>query len=235
MTSLLVTACCTRTTGSSAGMALTQPGAVSDDEHGKLCVATRGLAGAYGRRPGAILQQCLSPVVGDADDNWVSAQQVWNQQAYYGTNIDDGLALPTTVQPPWPTYDGFRQATGTSLDPQTAANLGLVVQDACQQYCGDDVDVLIQVSNDGQLRASADLLLSVYGEQSDGTRDYLEGTALGAVLEPGELTETFIFTIDPADIVTHDKLVVVIDDDDSSSECDESDNEAELDLSAVCS
>jgi len=52
---------CTATTGSSAGMALTQPGAVSDDEHGKRCVATRGLAGAYGRRPGAILQQCLSP------------------------------------------------------------------------------------------------------------------------------------------------------------------------------
>ena len=42
-------------------MALTQPGAVSDDEHGKRCVATRGLAGAWGRRPGAILQQCLSP------------------------------------------------------------------------------------------------------------------------------------------------------------------------------
>jgi hypothetical protein len=41
-------------------MALTQPGAVSDDEHGERCAATRGLAGAWGRRPGAILQQCLS-------------------------------------------------------------------------------------------------------------------------------------------------------------------------------
>ncbi len=41
-------------------MALTQPGAVSDDEHGERCVATRGLAGAWGRGPGAILLQSLS-------------------------------------------------------------------------------------------------------------------------------------------------------------------------------
>jgi len=173
-------------------------------------------------------------VLGDAADEWVSARQVWNQQAYYITNVDDDLGIPTQAPPNWPTYNNFRQGAPGSFSPQAAANVYPWTYDPCQAKCGADVEVLVQVANDGLIQAGADLVLAVYGVDQKKAHTLLTSTPLGAPLLSGSVSAAYAFTFAAKDLAGYGSLVVVVDDEAASNECDEADNEAVVDLSAVC-
>ncbi len=173
-------------------------------------------------------------VVGDASDEWVSARQVWNQQAYYITNVDDDLGIPSPGPANWPIHNNFRQGAPGSFSAQAAANLSPWTYDPCQPACGDDVDVLVQVANDGLIQASADLVLAIYGEDGLGDRTLLTSTTLGAPLLSGGVSAAYPFTFPAADLAGYVALIAVVDDDQASNECDEYDNEAVVDLSSIC-
>jgi FG-GAP-like repeat len=172
-------------------------------------------------------------VLGDANDEWVSARSVWNQAAYTITNVNDDLSIPTNAAPNWPTYNNFRQGAPGSFDPLGAPNLTPVVHGPCQANAGDPGDVLVQVANDGVVTAPANLELAVYGEDSGGARTLLDSTVLGDPLLSGALSAPFSFTFDAADLDAYVRLVAVVDDLAAANECDEADNEAELDLAGV--
>jgi len=173
-------------------------------------------------------------VLGDAADEWISARPVWNQQAYYITNVDDDLGIPAPAMGNWPTYNNFRQGSPGNTIAQAATNLYPVPYDVCQEACGDDVDLWVQVANDGLVLADSTLVLAVYGVTSTGATALLDDTELGLDLDPGDLTAAYGFTFTTAELAPYAALAVVADDLGASSECDETDNQVLVSLIAVC-
>ncbi len=179
-----------------------------------------------------------SPILyalGDSSDEWVGARQIWNQQAYYGSNIDDDMGIPSPAAPNWPAYNNFRQGSFGTLDPFMAPDLGVVGYAACQAACGEDVEIVVQVLNEGAASVDPDMLVAVFGEAADGSRDLLDEQIIGRPLEPGVQDAALFFSVPLLWVSGYSQLVVVVDPDSARSECDESDNEAVIDISGVCS
>jgi hypothetical protein len=44
----------------------------------------------------------------DADDRWIQARRIWNQHAYYVTNVREDSTIPQFVTPNWQTLNTFR-------------------------------------------------------------------------------------------------------------------------------
>jgi hypothetical protein len=183
-------------------------------------------------------------VLGSADDNWVSARQVWNQHAYYVTNVEDdgAVGFSTPNYAPWADYNSFRQQAPGSFGALQAPNLLVKAADElCQEGCGD-VIVEVQVANEGSfITTSADIPLSLYGEKSSGARTLLSSDPVGVEIGPGEITDTYSYLV-PASVWTkYARLVAVIDDPEVTgtdhgiaNECYESDNEVDIPLTGVC-
>ena len=171
-------------------------------------------------------------VIGDENDEWVSARQVWNQHAYYITNIDDDLGIPAPSSN-WPSYNNFRQGAPGAHLPQAAANLYVLAYGACQEDCGEDVELLVQAVNDGQIPVSGDVEIAVWGDT--GTEwEELARESLGANLDAGAIGPAKVFVFSPSELLAYQDIQVTIDDPDASNECDETDNEGWFDLSTLC-
>ncbi len=164
-------------------------------------------------------------VIGDEHDNWVSARQVWNQQAYYITNIEDDLSIPSQPEPNWPRFNSFRQGAPGSTDPAAAPNLYPVAHAPCAQACAGQVAIIVQVANDGLVRVRGDLILAIYGEDANGNRTELDAVLIEDPIEPGTLSEPWVFTLDLQVVTGFQHLIVTIDADETFNECDEDDNE----------
>jgi|GEM_PF-566092 len=173
-------------------------------------------------------------VIGDADDDWVSARTLWNQHAYHITHVDDDLAIPAAPAANWPTYNNFRQGAPGHFDPLAASNLLPVVHGTCQADCGEDVDVLVQVANDGQIPAGADLVLAIYGEAKDGSWVWLDAVPFGDAVGEGALTAAYSLSFPVATLTPYTTLWAVVDDEEAANECEEGDNAEAIDLSDVC-
>jgi hypothetical protein len=173
-------------------------------------------------------------VYGDANDNWVSARSVWNQHAYNIVNIEDDLSIPTVPELSWDSYNSFRQGAPGSFNATDAPNIYPVTYSACQDACGDGVTVYVQVANGGLIRAASTVSLLLYGEDSGGARTLLATDTLGVNLDSGDLSAPRVFALDAAEVMLYTRLVAVVDEEESTNECDEGDNEAEVDTSAVC-
>ncbi len=172
--------------------------------------------------------------LGDSSDEWVGARQIWNQQAYYGSNIEDDMSIPSPGEPNWPDYNNFRQGSFGTIDPAAAPDLSLVDYSACQDACGDDVGIVVQVTNEGATSVSAEMTIALFGEAADGTRTMLDIQTLGAELAPGVQAAATVFTVPAPWVVGYAQLVVAVDPDDARSECDEGDNEATIDIASIC-
>lgn len=172
--------------------------------------------------------------IGDKHDQWVSAGRVWNQDAWSITNVNDDLTIPATPAVNWSDTNSFRQGQAGSLDPQAAPDLVPSVVGVCQAACGENVDVMVTVANQGALRAPGDVDITIQGEDSDGNRTSLAFTTLGDHLDPGVVTTAYTLTVPVSQALAHDRLLVVVDRDGGSTECDETNDEAEIDLSGVC-
>ena len=99
-------------------------------------------------------------VLGSASSNWPSARQVWNQHAYFITNVNDDLSIPANPTPNWDLYNNFRSG---AISRQIGASLpdGLLDFDVCLTECAQNrVKFAVQVGNQGvgPLRAGTQLL-----------------------------------------------------------------------------
>jgi hypothetical protein len=181
-------------------------------------------------------------VLGAADDDWVSARPVWNQHAYFITNIEDdfgvGYGAPNYAPETTADHNSFRLQAPGSFGALAAPNL-VVETEACQAECGDAATVWVQIGNEGAfITASAGLAVSLYGE-SGGSRALIATRPLPADVAPGVLTAAMEFEV--PNWYDYDALVAVVDDPTGASsvwggakECDELDNESTVDLSALC-
>ncbi len=183
-------------------------------------------------------------VIGAADDDWVSARPHWNQHAYYITNIADdgtiGVADPNYAPHTTADYNSFRlQAPGT-FGALAAPNLA-PASTACQTECGEEAVIWVQVANTGEyISAGPGLQVSLYG-RNGGAETHLATRTLSATVAPGDVSEPVEFRV--ADWMDYDAVLAVVDDPSAGTgsaewgaakECDEDDNKAEVDLSALC-
>ena len=47
-------------------------------------------------------------VIGDRNDTWVPARQIWNQHSYHVTNVNDDGTIPRFEQNSWQTHNTYR-------------------------------------------------------------------------------------------------------------------------------
>lgn len=184
-------------------------------------------------------------VLGAADDDWVSSRALWNQHAYWITNVEDDGEVgycpanwaPRTAED----YDTFRTQAPGSFGTLAADDL-LGRIDACQVDCGDDLTVWVQVGNQGAfISASATTPVGLYGERLNGSRVLLADDVVGARVDPGQVSAPVTFVLPAADVSGFVRLVAVVDDTalagtagGRNQECDEGNNEVVLGLAPYC-
>jgi hypothetical protein len=183
-------------------------------------------------------------VLGASNDDWVSARPIWNQHAYYVTNIDDdqniGYAEPNYRPYSSDDYNSFRQQAPGTFGAKAAPNLYIEAEEPCQEGCGD-ITVYVQVANEGAyITADSSIVLSLYGVVGSN-RTLIDSQEIAQPVSPGELTSGYKYELSGWD--AYDYLVAVIDDPAQSGtsdswakakECDEGDNEVEISLDGLC-
>ncbi len=182
-------------------------------------------------------------VIGEFNDNWVSARSMWNQHAYYVTNVDDdasvGYGAPNYAPYTPEDYNSFRAQAPGSFGVNAAANLYPEVT-TCQDECGA-VTVWVQIANEGAfIAAREDLAVTLYGMRG-GSSTELDAQLMPWRIDPGTLSKGIDFDLPAAIWTAFDSFYVIVDDpayDESewggARECNEADNAASFELSDFC-
>jgi hypothetical protein len=119
-------------------------------------------------------------VIGDASSSWSPARQIWNQYAYFITNVDDDGSIPLGPTDNWRSWNSFRAGnsqTGAGLD---RPDLVVGGHDACLVECYVDLAVVwLAVENLGAA-TSLPTTVSVYSDPAT-LSDVVDGFALAPV------------------------------------------------------
>ena len=169
-----------------------------------------------------------------AIEGWAPARQVWNQHAYWITNVNDDLTIPSPTPQNWPEYNSFRSG---DLRVNAGQGARLVdakpfVHDICEVECGEGtVQVALSPNNEGLADAIDGVNLAVYAEQTDGSQVLLEVLTPEDLHRAGYATEGVVLELAMTDLPTG-TLILVADDDGTGTgvieECDETNNELRL-------
>ncbi len=174
--------------------------------------------------------------LGAADDDWVSARKVWNQHAYYVTNVEDdgdvGYCEPNDR------LNHFRNQAPGRFGAKKAPDLSVRAEPPCQEGCGE-IRVHVQVSNTGAyITAESTTLVALYGVKGS-SRTLIERQEVGVPLTPGTVSPSVTFYVE--DWSGFDSLVAIADDPaatgsgwGSAKECNESNNEVSIALENIC-
>ncbi len=163
-------------------------------------------------------------VFGDADDNWVTTRQIWNQHSYSINHINDDGTIPTNPVPSYEDHNTFRLNKLTEIEPQAAPDL--FPDDPEFMVSERDCLVLadIWVTNAGAIQVGAGIPVSMYAE-NESDQILIATAQTQAGLEPGEAE---LVQLDgDFDIPGDYDIVVVVDDDNGEStrnECNEDNN-----------
>ncbi len=76
---------------------------VDDDGSAEIVVVSNNCPGQGGDPTRPALQ-----VFGEAESRWIQARRIWNQHAYYVTNVNEDGTIPREPEPNWPTLNTFR-------------------------------------------------------------------------------------------------------------------------------
>jgi hypothetical protein len=173
-------------------------------------------------------------VLGEDNNNWVSARFLWNQHAYNIVNVLPNLGIPRVPDSNWPQFNNFRQGAPGAMDPQGTHDLWPEFNSVCQDNCGGPLRFVFQVGNSGVLRAGPKTRMGIYGVTEEGEEVVLGVVSLGQALHPGKISKAYTIDIDAALVEPFVSWFLYVDDTGIANECDEEDNKVELDLSEIC-
>jgi hypothetical protein len=169
---------------------------VDGDQHAEIILGHNKLVG--GPRVGIT-------VIGDADDSWVDAGQVWNQHAFHISHIEDDGSVPAYVDP-WTDHNSFRAGRFEGLPTYGLPDLVVTEVEWCEDTCPQDLATAwVAIENQGQADVTA-ALVSINGHPSQAVS-----------LAAGEAT-----WLGPYEVA--EGLVIVVDLDDEHAECNETNN-----------
>ncbi len=170
-------------------------------------------------------------VLGEVNDRWANARNMFNSYNYYVTNADDdGFGVPSSIGAPWTEgYDMFRgQAFASALGTDSPDLAGEIIG-VCTDCSSESVEVYATIANTGSLFAPAGLALSLYADDGAGGLTLLETQLTPDRLEPGVRSAPYTFTADIA-LLAGASLYLLVDAESLVHECDESDNISSWDL-----
>jgi len=161
-------------------------------------------------------------VIGDADSSWAPARPIWNQYAYFITNVNNDGSIPAVQTKNWLTWNNFRTG-GTELGPSdwlSELRPGDPVD--CLADCGDGLARLYIPVENGGLLDTAGFTVAVYPDVGSAVATFtVTGLSAGTTTWVGELA------VDEATWGLGE-LLAVVDDGDVVAECDETDNAVSL-------
>jgi len=178
-------------------------------------------------------------VIGDAQNRWVRTRRIWNQHAYFVTNVNDDGSIPTNQEDNHTKQglNNFRQNVQTKntlaapdLVPRSVRN----TPDLCLQ---GKLTLAVNVFNQGAATAMAGVPVSFYAVDGNGTSTLI-GTVLttSAILAGGSLVVSTPWT-PPGNVNTPYQIRVVVDDDGKgvgqTNECNETNNASAV-TSVMC-
>lgn len=143
----------------------------------------------------------------------ISSRRVWNQHAYFNTNINEDLSVPRIQQNPHLIGDGVRMNSFLNqfFNPTFPAPDGAIFSPTLT-CVGDSIDVSLTVCNYGDKALPLQTPISAYRGNPETTAALWVGTApIGFDLAP-DSCRTFAFRIPR---VANDSLFLVLNDDHS--------------------
>lgn len=139
-------------------------------------------------------------VYGDKDKSWRPARKIWNQHAYYITNIEDNGAIPAQPLPNSKIYNNFRSGDLSPPDGKKAPDLALGAPELCALECVDDQLILwVHVGNEGASPLTAGATVTVNGVVL-GQDMALGMTELVDPIDPGVYLNALEYVLDPTDL-----------------------------------
>jgi hypothetical protein len=169
-------------------------------------------------------------ILGDRTDSWAAARPVWNQHAYFISNVDDDGRIPYGEAPNWSSWNSFRAGNSETAVGLGRPDLGLGAAVYCTDECRTDVvEMWLPVENRGEV-GSASVDVALYGRH--GSDLVLTQIARAAAVSTGATTWVGPVLVHGEDF--GEGMLVRVDDDGSGGddgrgggavpECDESNN-----------
>jgi hypothetical protein len=163
-------------------------------------------------------------VYGDADQTWPPGRKIWNQHAYYITNVDDLGGIPTGSSNNWELYNSFRSGD-VGRPPSEYWDLRAEVLDVCEDECDQGIVYIgARVKNAGNIDAPADIPLSL--RAGFGGPVISEAQTPG-IIPAGTTGAAIVFEVNPS--LLQGQVPVITADENSLGigtvyECDENNN-----------
>lgn len=172
-------------------------------------------------------------VYGDADLSWPPGRKVWNQHAYYISNIDDAGTVPSPTPANFGLYNSFRSGD-VGRPPSEYWDIKAEVLDVCEDECDTGLFyVAAWPTNAGNIEVPAGTWLSLRAGASGPILDALQTVD---VIPPGYTGDMVVFAV-PSSQIAGQQPVITADEDSSGQgqyyECDEGNN-AEIWPDTVC-
>ena len=171
----------------------------------------------------------VTALTGTNETGWWATRRVWNQHAYFVTNVDDDGTIPQYQLNPWEVHNSFRQARPeTGWDGYAVPDVLPVVQGICDDGCPTEMTLAFRIWNRGAEDVMAGLPVSLW----DDHLNYMLGsTYVPDEIPAGWTSATLEIPFDPHEIP--DGAVMLRVDrfgtgDDIYVECDEDNNDVVL-------
>lgn len=104
-------------------------------------------------------------VIGDKDDSWQPGRKIWNQHAYFITNVNEDGSVPVTADSNWLAgYNSFRSGDITPVEGNNPPDLVVEIVDVCRFDCEEgSMPVTLRVGNLGDASFEDSVLVSIFG------------------------------------------------------------------------
>ncbi len=118
-------------------------------------------------------------VIGDVNSSWAPARPVWNQHAYYISNVEDDGGVPAVAAANWTQWNSFRAGNSMTAVGYDLPDLRAGDPQLCSDECGEGrVIVWVPVENIG-VQSVESVAVGLYSlDGSEATLSDLQGVGV---------------------------------------------------------
>ncbi len=140
----------------------------------------------------------VTALTGINETGWWATRRIWNQHAYFVTNVEDDGTIPQFQVDPWEDHNSFRQARPeTGWDGYPVADLVPLVRGLCDTGCPDEMRLVFQVKNQGALDVTAGLPVTLWDDHLNWV---VGSTYVDDTIPAGWTSASMEIVFDPADV-----------------------------------
>jgi hypothetical protein len=144
-------------------------------------------------------------VYGDADQTWPPGRKIWNQHAYYITNIEDNGTVPSPTEANYSLYNSFRSGD-VGRPPSEYWDLTAEILDVCEDDCDEGkVYIAARIANNGNIEAPSGLPVSL---RANAGGPIVASLLTPAAIPSGTTGEMVLFEVASADLAGSTPVVV---------------------------